>query len=123
VAAQVPEPGKARDEAQPEIGIISLNRPAQRGVQVVVVAIQPIKPGYLIGAQDMRAGLYAAVQVVGGVSAADLFAFPARFQPFVRILTQRFEQAVAFSSGGFQVSHHQRFVYQMCQEIHHVWDG
>ena len=87
-----------------------------------MVSVQPIEPGHLIGAQDMGAGLYAAVQVVGSVPAADLFEFSALVQPLVCILTQRLKQAVAFSPGGFQVRHDQRFVHQTCQEIHHVRD-
>src|SRR5439155_6624420 len=79
VAAQAPERVEGAGEAPGLLGAAGLDEPLERGPQVIVLLLEPLAPGRLLGAAQHRRGLLGQRQEVVGVALADvlLLAAPA----------------------------------------------
>jgi hypothetical protein len=79
--------GPARPAAPGRVG-----PPGQRCPQVVVLAVQPREPAFLVGDPQLGPGLLGQGEQVGRVPAADGIGLAAGLEPFPGVLTDSFQQ-------------------------------
>ena len=72
----VPEPPQRIAELQGQCCFFAFEQPLQCGPQVVMVLLQPIAPGLLLGTEPCRCCLLCQHQVVRSVSRARGLRFP-----------------------------------------------
>ena len=86
---------KGGDQAQSEVGLVVVERPADRDPEVVEVGVDGPGPGGFVGAAEPTGGFVGETGEVLGVAAGELVASPGDAGAFGAVLAQGLQQAVA----------------------------
>ena len=108
VSASPPERPGGPEQPQRRRGVVVVEEPADGGVQVVVLQLQPVQPARAVHTVKVRRRLLGQPQVVGGVQAVGGRAVVAGAQPLQRVTPDRVEHREPHLAVGQRVLADQR---------------
>ena len=73
MTVHVPEQPQDARESRRELVLAVVEQPVEASAEVVVIVLQPLQPGWLVGALEGGLGLFGQVQEVIGMPASDRF--------------------------------------------------
>jgi hypothetical protein len=117
MAAHVPEQPHRTREPQPARRVAAAGSPGQRRAQVVVLGLQPVQPGPLVCARQVRLGGFGQREKMREVPLLPAGLLAAFAQPVARILAHGLEQPIARSAG---IGLEERLFDERAHEIEYV---
>ena len=88
---QLPEAPERRADPQADLRLACIQRPSERGADVVSLGVEPLEPLALLWAEQTRLGLLGQDDVEGSVPSSDGLAVAARHQTLERKLADGLE--------------------------------
>src|SRR5262245_58625014 len=120
MGARVPVPPERGAHAQADLDLVSVERPLQRRAQVVVLLLQPLEPGALLGADQLGFAGLGQLEEEAGVPRLDMLRLSTRGQALSSELADGFQHREAWLAPRSLVGPQQALLGERAERVQNI---